>query len=69
MLSMFPQNFTEFCEILQKHGNSTATAKFSFTSYVRVVQPFGYGIDFILGVAGQYSISAAIKAMLECEFQ
>jgi len=25
-------------------------------------------IDFILGVAGQYAISAAIKAMFECNF-
>jgi len=25
-------------------------------------------INFILGVAGQYAISAAVKAMFECEF-
>jgi len=25
-------------------------------------------IDFILGVAGQYAISAVVKAMFECEF-
>ena len=25
-------------------------------------------IDFILGVAGQYAISAAIKATFECDF-
>jgi len=25
-------------------------------------------IDFIVGVAGQYAISAAIKAMSECDF-
>jgi len=25
-------------------------------------------IDFILGMAGQYAISAAIKAMFECDF-
>jgi len=37
---------------------------------VRVVQPFGYvgRIDFILGVAGQYAISAAITSMFECAF-
>jgi len=25
-------------------------------------------IDFILGVEGQYAVSAAIKAMFECDF-
>ena len=42
----------------------------SFLSRTGVSNPSAMAgrIDFIIGVAGQYEILAAVKAMLECNF-
>jgi len=39
-----------------------------YTSGLSNLSAMAGRIDFILGMAGQYAISAAIKAMAECDF-